>query len=123
MTAHIQDARQANDFAQAWARAWNSHDLDEIMSHYADDVTLVSPTAAALLGDPSGEVRGIVALRAYFRKGLDVYPNLRFEIFDVMWGVKSIVVCYRNQKGTRAAELMELDAGGRVTRVVANYGA
>jgi hypothetical protein len=33
------------------------------------------------------------------------------------------VWCYPNQKGTRAAALRELDAGGRVTRVVANYGA
>ncbi len=123
MTAYIKDATTANAFADAWIGAWNSHDLEEIMSHYADDVTLVSPTAAALLGDPSGEVKGKAALRAYFRKGLDVYPNLRFDLFDVMWGVTSIVLCYRNQRGTKSAELMELDARGKVTRVIANYGA
>lgn len=122
ITGQTLDAERANAFAAAWAGAWNSHDLDEIMSHYSDDVTLVSPTAAALLGDPSGEVRGIDALRAYFRKGLDVYPNLRFEIFDVMWGVRSVVVCYFNQRRTKSAELMELDADGKVNRVVANYG-
>ena len=117
------DATLATEFAAAWAGAWNSHDLDEIMSHYADDVTLVSPTAAALLGDPSGEVRGKLALRAYFQRGLEVYPNLRFEIFDVMWGVRSVVACYYNQRGTKSAELMELDGNGKVTRVIANYGA
>jgi hypothetical protein len=110
-------------FADAWIRAWNSHDLDEIMSHYADEVTLTSPTAAALLGDPSGEVRGTAALRAYFRKGLDVYPNLRFDLFDVMFGVTSVVLCYVNQKGTKSAEFMELNPAGKVTRVVANYSA
>jgi hypothetical protein len=113
----------ATRFATAWISAWNSHDLDEIMSHYTDDVTLTSPTAAALLGDPRGEVRGIAALRAYFRKGLDVYPNLRFDLFDVMWGVSSVVLCYVNQKGTKSAEFMELNSAGRVTRVVANYSA
>jgi hypothetical protein len=117
------NATRANEFAAEWAGAWNSHDLDRIMSHYADDVTLVSPTAAALLGDPSGEVKGIAALRAYFHKGLEVYPNLNFEIFDVMWGVNSVVVCYFNQRGTKSAELMELDGQGQVTRVIANYGA
>jgi predicted ester cyclase len=113
----------ATRFAEAWIRAWNSHDLDEIMSHYTADVVLTSPTAAALLGDPSGEVRGITALRAYFRKGLEVYPNLRFDLFDVMWGVTSVVLCYVNQKGTKSAEFMELNPAGKVTRVVANYSA
>ena len=117
------NATHAHDFANEWVGAWNSHDLEQIMSHYADDVTLVSPTAAMLLGDSSGEVRGKDALRAYFHKGLEVYPNLNFEIFDVMWGVNSVVVCYFNQKGTKSAELMELDGQGQVTRVVANYGA
>ena len=110
-------------FADAWIGAWNSHDLDEIMSHYADDVILTSPTAAALLADPRGEVNGIAALRAYFKKGLDVYPDLRFDLFDVMSGISSVVLCYVNQKGTKSAEFMELDADGKVTRVVANYSA
>ena len=111
----------ASRFADEWIGAGNSHDLDEIMSHYTDEVVLTSPTAAALLGDPRGEVKGIEALRAYFRKGLEVYPNLRFDLFDVMWGISSVVLCYVNQKGTKSAEFMELDANGKVTRVVANY--
>jgi hypothetical protein len=122
MTDTLRDATSANAFARDWVRAWNSHDLDEIMSHYADGVTLVSPTAAALLGDPSGEVRGKAALRAYFAKGLAAYPDLRFELFDVMWGVRSIVLCYVNQKSTKTAEVMELDDDGLVARVLANYG-
>ena len=116
-------ARIDDGFPDAWIAAWNAHDLDAIMSHYTDDVTLVSPTAAALLGDPSGEVRGKAAVRAYFRKGLDAYPNLRFVLLDVMWGLRSVVLCFVNQKGTKTAEYMELDAAGRITRVVANYGA
>jgi len=111
----------ATAFALAWVRAWNSHDLDEIMSHYHDDIVLVSPTAVALLGDPSGEVRGKPALRAYFARGLEVYPHLFFDLLDVMSGVRSVVVCYLNQKGTKSAEFMELDDAGKVTRVVANY--
>ena len=123
MIAVLQDEHSANAFARAWVQAWNSHDLDGILSHYADDVTLVSPTAAALLGDPAGEVRGKAALRAYFAKGLAAYPSLRFELFDVMWGVRSIVLCYLNQKRTKTAEVMELGDDGLVTRVLANYGA
>jgi hypothetical protein len=34
-----------------------------------------------------------------------------------------VVLCYKNQKGTRSAEFMELSASGKVVRVVANYSA
>ena len=36
---------QAIAFAEHWVQAWNSHDLDAIVSHYEDDVVLVSPNA------------------------------------------------------------------------------
>src|SRR5690606_19724089 len=113
--------KQAHNFANHWVRAWNSHDLGEIMSHYAADVTLVSPVAAKILNDPSGTVKGRQALRAYFAKGLEAYPNLRFELVDVLWGLSSVVLYYVNQKGTKTGEFMEFDAGGKVIRVVAHY--
>jgi hypothetical protein len=111
----------AKHFAHRYIAAWNSHDLDAIMSHYAQDVVLISPTAARLLEDPSGTVRGDAALRNYFKRGLEAYPNLHFELLDVMFGLSSIVVCFKNQKGTKTAEFMEFGKEGRATRVVANY--
>jgi ketosteroid isomerase-like protein len=111
----------ARDLASHWSRAWNAHDLDEIMSHYAEDVVLVSPVAARILNDPSGTVKGKDALRAYFKKGLDVYPSLKFELLDVLWGVSSVVLYYTNQKGAKTGEFMEIDSQGKVVRVVANY--
>ena len=110
------------EFARDWVAAWNSHDLDAILSHYRDDVVLISPVAAKLLGDASGTVRGKAALRNYFARGLEAYPDLRFELLDVMQGLSSVVLCYINQKGTKTAEFMELDGAGKVTRAVANYG-
>ena len=113
--------KDASEFADHWVKAWNSHDLDEIMVHYSTDIVLVSPAAAKILNDPSGTVKGKEALRAYFRRGLEVYPNLKFELIDVMWGVSSVVLYYVNQKGTRTGEFMELDTDVKVIRVVANY--
>lgn len=113
----------AREFAKDWVSAWNAHDLDAILGHYADGVMLTSPVAARLLGDPSGNVRGKAALRAYFSKGLEAYPNLKFDLIDVMSGLSSVVLYYTNQAGTKSGEFMEIDANGKVTRVVANYGA
>ena len=112
---------KARDFAQHWIQAWNSHDLDAIMSHYAPEVVLTSPTAATLLGNPSGTVAGKDAVRSYFARGLEAFPNLSFELLDVMSGVSSVVLYYVNQKGTKTGEFMEFDADQRVFRVVANY--
>jgi predicted ester cyclase len=92
------------------------------MSHYAPEIVLTSPVAARLLNDPSGVVRGQQALREYFKRGVEAYPNLTFELLDVMWGLSSVVLYYRNQNGTTSGEFMELDANLKVVTVVANYG-
>ena len=114
---------EARNLADLWVAAWNAHDLDSIMSHYDDDVELTSPVAAQLLGLPDGKVIGKAGLRAYFQRGLEAYPELNFQLADVLCGVNSVVLYYTNQKGTRTAEFMELSAAGKVRRVVANYGA
>jgi predicted ester cyclase len=93
------------------------------MEHYEDAIELTSPVAARLLGSSDGKVIGKANLRAYFQRGLEAYPEIDFRLEDVLWGVTSVVLYYTNQKGTRTAEFMELSARGKVTRVVANYGA
>ena len=112
---------EARDIASHWVEAWNAHDLDRIMSHYEEDVVLISPVVAKILDDPSGTVSGKARLRSYFQRGLEAYPNLRFELLDVMWGLRSVIVYYVNQKGSKTGEYMELGPTGRVSRVVANY--
>jgi predicted ester cyclase len=110
------------NLAKQWVAAWNAHDLDLIMMHYDDAVELSSPVAAQLLSTSDGKVIGKANLRAYFQRGLSAYPELRFGLEDVLWGVNSVVLYYTNHKGTRTAEFMELSASGKVVRVVANYG-
>ena len=80
------------EFAEHWVADWNSHDLEKIMTHYEDDVELISPVAAQILKNPNGRVVGKDALRNYFRKGLETYPNLEFTLKDIMWGLNSIVL-------------------------------
>lgn len=109
--------------ANDWVEAWNAHELDRIMTHYADDVQLTSPVAAQLLGTPDGTLAGKINLRAYFQRGLEAYPDLSFDLDDVLYGINSVVLYYRNQKGTRSAEFMEISPDGKVMRVVANYSA
>jgi predicted ester cyclase len=114
---------EALELADHWVAAWNAHDLDAIMSHYDEAIELTSPVAAGLLGVPNGKVAGKAALKAYFQRGLEAYPDLHFHLEDVLWGINSVVLYYTNQKGTRTGEFMELSATGKVVRVIAHYSA
>jgi hypothetical protein len=111
----------AREFAQDWVDAWNSHDLERILTHYDDEVLLVSPVALKLLsGD--GTVRGKAALRDYFRRGLETFPDLRFDLIDTLWGTETIVLYYiNNVRGSKTAEVMLLNPAGKIRRVWANY--
>jgi len=40
---------------------------------------------------------------------------------DLMWGLQSVVLYYVNQKGSKTGEYMEIEATGKVSKVVANY--
>ena len=108
-------------FAKEWIAAWNAHDLELILAHYDEAVELTSPVAAQLLQKPDGKVTGKANLRGYFQRGLQAYPELRFELHSLFCGLRSVVLCYANQKGTRTAEFMEFSAAEKVVRVVANY--
>ena len=114
---------EAWNLANHWVAAWNGHDLDLIMMHYEDAIELTSPVAAQMLGTSDGKVVGKANLRAYFQRGLEAYPGLRFQLEDVLWGINSVVLYYTNQIGTHTGEFMELSATGKVARVVAHYSA
>ena len=42
---------EAQALAQQWIEAFNNHDLERILSHYADSAELKSLLVAKLLGD------------------------------------------------------------------------
>lgn len=112
----------ARQFAQEWVDAWNSHDLDRILAHYDDEVILISPVALGLLKNGDGSVQGKSALRDYFSLGLKAFPDLRFDLIDVLWGMETVVVVYGNNvRSSKSAEVMQFGPAGKVRRVWANY--
>jgi hypothetical protein len=106
-------------FAAEWIAAWNRHDLDAILSHYADDVVFTSPFAVRLTGD--GTVRGRDALRAYFATALTKFPDLQFRLRHALAGVNGLVLLYDSVENLLAAEAFEFDVDGKVTRVNCHY--
>jgi hypothetical protein len=114
---------EALEIAREWVAAWNSHDIDRILSHYSDDVTLTSPLASPILGDGQSTVRGKSALRSYFLRALEAYPDLTFDLWGAYPGQDSVVLHYESVKKLRAAEFMRFNGSGQVREVVAHYAA
>lgn len=113
----------AHQFALEWIDAWNAHDLDRILSHYADDIRFASPFIAQVTDNASGVVNGKLALREYWETALAAYPDLHFKLRKTLAGVNSVVLYYDSIKNLVAAETMEFDETGKVVRVNAHYAS
>ncbi len=113
------DPAFARRFADEWAAAWNSHDVERILDHYTADVIFASPKIVQLMGDPAGEVHGKDALRAYWGKGLQHLPDLHFSVEDVRISVDTVVINYRNERHQPVAEVLTF----RDDRVCRGFGA
>ena len=67
----------------------------------------------------SGELRGKQALRAYWSAALVKQPDLSFVVVDVLHGYGMMVITYRNQHNTLAAETLRFGTNGLVVEVSA----
>lgn len=117
----VTDRHFCERFAEAWIDAWNSHDLDRILAHYAEDFEFSSPKIIELMGEPRGRLVGKAAIRPYWARALARNPALRFELLSVLAGVGSLVLYYRGAQGRLAAEVFEFDEHGVVRRSAAHY--
>lgn len=100
---------QAEEFADSWVRAWNAHDLEQVLRHFSEEVVFTSPVATQLLDGSDGVIRGKAALREYWQEGLRRIPGLHFEVSGVYVGVGVMVINYRNQKGGLVNEVLIFD--------------
>jgi len=113
---------EAELLARDWVDAFNRHDLQAVLAHYADDIEFSSPAIIDVLREPTGTIRGKEALEAYFGQALEKYPHLGFELLHILTGVNSVTILYRSlHRGSLGAEVMTLNGQGKVSRVTVHY--
>ena len=117
----MMDKAFAEPFAADWVAAWNAHDLDRILAHYADDFEMTSPVIVQIAGEPSGTLRGKQAVGAYWRNALQLIPDLQFELISLLVGVGSITLYYKGARGRLAAEVFHFGPDRRVVKAFAHY--
>ena len=112
---------EAKKFAKEWIESWNSHDLEDIMKHYAEDIKITTPMIKLAGGIESGSLQGKENVKAYWEKALDKIPDLHFELVDVTSGVDSVALYYKSVMNKMAIEVMFFDDNGLVIKMVAHY--
>ena len=111
----------AQHFAEEWIASWNAHDLPRVLSHYTEDFEMSTPFIVALMNEPTGTLRGKDKVGTYWGNALEKYPDLRFELIDVLSGVDSVVIYYHSILGKKAVEFFLFDASGKVYKAIAHY--
>ena len=126
-TITVLSESEADAFVTEWVAAWNSHDVERIVGHYADDVEYWSPFVAALAepGGPGadGRLAGKEQVRAYFAAALGRYPDLHFDPpVQVAAGAGSVSFVYRSVNNLTALETLVFAPGTRlVARAHCHY--
>jgi len=115
------DADSAQQFAREWVKAWNDHDLEAILSHYAEDVVFHSPRIRMVTGRDVDFVTGKAELRSYWSAALERLRNLYFEIEQVLPGSNAMTILYTNERSQHVAETFVFNRAGKVERSIAAY--
>lgn len=115
------DQAFAEHFAADWVEAWNTHDLGRVLAHYAEDFEMSSPYIIQIAGEPGGKLKGKAAVGAYWKKALELVPDLKFSLISVLSGVDSITLYYKGARGRLVAEVLHFGADGKVARAFAHY--
>ena len=74
--------------------AWNSGDLDYILSFYSEDFVLTSPVVRTRLGIADGTLRGKLEVRSWWQRCLAKFPQLGTELLTVVDGPDHSTMAY-----------------------------
>lgn len=117
------DSEFAREFAEEWIAAWNSGDLERILSHYSDDFEMRSPFIAQRGFSATGVLRGKDAVRPYWDAAIKTAaPPIKFELIDACAGVNTVAIHYRSVGRTYVVEVIEFDDQRRAVCGNACYG-
>ena len=112
---------EAKKFAKEWINSWNSHDLEDIMKHYSEDIVITTPMLKLAAGVESGSLHGREQVKEYWQKALTRIPDLHFELIEVTSSIDSVALYYKSVMNKMAIEVMFFDENGLVNKMIAHY--
>ncbi|HWB63058.1 MAG TPA: hypothetical protein VG603_06070, partial [Chitinophagales bacterium] len=81
-----------------------------------------SPLALKRVPGSDGKLKGKEQVRPYWKGGLELMPNLLFEVYEVLIGISGITIYYLNHATQKkAAEVFFFNEAGKVTQSYVYY--
>ena len=98
-----------------WIAAFNSKNLDRLLSLYAETCTHTSPKLRTHHPESGGKIRGKDALRAWWADAFARIPELRYEPMSITADAHRVFLEYMRhapgQESYPVAEVLDVDNG------------
>ncbi|MBK8613791.1 MAG: nuclear transport factor 2 family protein [Flavobacteriales bacterium] len=101
--------------AHEWFASFNTHDLETLLSLYADDAEHYSPKLKVRRPETEGWVRGKAALREWWRDAFERLPSLHYEVVKLTGDTEQVFMEYirhvEGEEDLRVGEVLEVRDG------------
>lgn len=101
--------------ALRWFAAFNAHDLEALLSLYAEDAEHFSPKLKVRQPETNGLITGKAALRAWWRDAFDRLPSLHYEVVKLTADEEQVFMEYirqvKDEADLRVGEVLEIRDG------------
>ena len=106
---------QNQQVAHQWIEAFNSKDLDALLSLYHDQALHYSPKLKAAQPQTQGFISGKNALRAWWQDAFNRLPTLKYELVKLTADDKSVFMEYTRKVSGEAdlkvGEVLDIESG------------
>ena len=101
--------------ANKWFEAFNQHDLEKLLSLYADDAEHYSPKLKVHQPETNGLIKGKTALRNWWTDAFNRLPNLHYEVIKLTADGEQVFMEYirqtPNEADLRVGEVLIIKQG------------
>ena len=101
--------------AHAWFVAFNSHNLEKLLSLYDNDAEHFSPKLKIRHPETNGLVTGKIALRNWWQEAFDRLPTLNYKVTSLTANSDRVFMEYvrtvQNEEDMLVAEVLEIKEG------------
>jgi ketosteroid isomerase-like protein len=98
--------------AHTWFKAFNTKDLEKLLSLYHEDAEHYSPKLKIRQPETSGFIRGKEALRLWWQDAFDRLPSLHYEILTLTANDERVFMEYlrkvKDEEDLRVGEVLEI---------------
>lgn len=103
------------EIAQAWFKAFNDHNLENLLALYDDNAQHYSPKLKVRQPETNGLVTGKAALRAWWQDAFDRLPTLHYKTTSLTADNERVFMEYirqvDNEPDMLVAEVLEIKGG------------